>query len=348
MRIHSIIVFSIILINACSPRVQPYKGDQEFKSVTGIPNYASLEYWAAHPQKWDPSDSIASDLNDVTDKKQVDVFFLHPTTFTNEEQKIILNASIDDPYLNKKTDYTSILYQASVFNGSCNVYAPRYRQAHIQMYYEKDSAKSKKAFDTAYNDIKIAFEYYLQHYNRGFPIIIASHSQGTTHAKKLLREFFDTSSLQRMLVAAYVIGIPVEKNYFVNLEACKDSSSTGCVISWRTFREGYDENLNSQKDSSIIITNPISWNTNNILVDKQHHQGAVLYNFQKVFKHTHNTRIAGNMLWISKPKFPGSLFYKTSNYHAGDINLFYVNIRENVKRRIDSYIKLTSTGLRAD
>ena len=109
-------VFSIVLINACSPRLQPYKGDQEFKSVTGIPNYASLEYWSAHPEKWDPSDSIAGDLNDVTNKKQVDVFFLHPTTFTNEGQKNISNASIDDPYLNKKTSRSLILIRPGSYS----------------------------------------------------------------------------------------------------------------------------------------------------------------------------------------------------------------------------------------
>lgn len=341
-------MFSIVLLSACSPKVKPYTGIQEFQSETGIPNYGALEYWAAHPEKWDPSDSIGGRLNDFNNEKKVDVFFLHPTTFTNEKQKILLNASIDDPYLNKKTDYTSILYQASVFNASCNIYAPRYRQAHIQMYYENDSMKSKKAFDTAYSDVKTAFEYYLNNYNKGLPIIIASHSQGTTHAKRLLKEFFDTSSLKTKLVGAYIIGMPVEKNYFKNLVMCTDSMATGCIMSWRTFREGYFENFNSVADSNVIVTNPISWTTNNSLIDKRYHQGAVLYQFHKIFRHTHNTRIAGNMLWVSKPKFPGSVLYKTKNYHAGDINLFYVNIRQNVKRRIDSYFEQTEKGIYHD
>ena len=53
-------------------------------------------------------------------------------------------------------------------------------------------------------DVKAAFQYYLEHYNNGRPIIIASHSQGTTHAKRLLKEFFDGTALQHQLVAAYL------------------------------------------------------------------------------------------------------------------------------------------------
>lgn len=339
MKKHSIYTCLLLTICACSPKIKPYTGIQDFKSENGVPVYEKLQYWAAHPEKWDPSDSIAGNLNDVKKEKLVDVFFLHPTTFTDNEKSSLLNASIDDPYINKKTDYSSILYQASVFNSSCRIFAPRYRQAHIQMYYEKDTLRSKKAFDTAYQDVKASFQYYLENFNNGNPIIIASHSQGTTHAKKLLKEFFDGHPLKNRLIAAYLIGIPVEKGYFNDIETCKDSVSTGCIISWRTFREGFEENYNTTKDSNMIVTNPVSWLNDSSLVEKRYHQGAVLYQFQKIYKHTHTTRVAGNMLWISKPKFPGSIFYKTSNYHAGDINLFYMDIRKNIDVRVKSYFK---------
>ncbi len=45
--------------------------------------------------------------------------------------------------------------------------------------------KSIDAFDLAYEDLKTAFENYLKHYNKGRPIIIASHSQGSLHALRL-------------------------------------------------------------------------------------------------------------------------------------------------------------------
>jgi len=332
----TLIVFSF---NSCSPKYTPYSGENLFRSETGIPDYTQLNYWAAHPDKWDPSDSVSLPLRTSPSNKETDVFFLHPTSFTDEKYSAQPNAKIDDSLLNKKTDYTSILYQASVFNGSCRVYAPRYRQAHLQMYYSKDTATAMAAFELAYQDIKSAFLYYLKTQNKGRPIIIASHSQGTTHAKRLLKELFENTELSKQLVVAYILGIPVEKNYFSALPLCKDSTSSGCYISWRTYRKGYEEGAISAKDTSIAVINPYLWTPDNELADKSLQKGAILYNFNKIYPHTQSSQIVGNALWISKPKFPGGFFYFTKNYHAGDFNLFYVDIREDVARRITHFKK---------
>jgi len=64
----------------------------------------------------------------------------------------------------------------------------------------------------------------------------------------------------------------------------------------------------------------------------------VLYNLNKVFKHTQDAQVEGGALWVSHPRFPGSFLYKSKNYHAGDINLFYVDIRMDVSRRIDAFL----------
>ena len=322
------------MIQSCSPKITPYTGENLFKSNTGNPDYNRLEFWAAHPEKWDPSDSVPAPLRKNIKEKMADVFFLHPTTFTDEKYAEQANATIDDPYLNKKTDYGSILYQASVFNEACNVYAPRYRQAHLQMYYTTDTAKAVAAFELAYQDIKSAFEIFLSRRNPDKPFIIASHSQGTTHAKRLLKEFVDGTPLQKKLVAAYILGIAVEKTLYTNLPLCRDSTSTGCFISWRTYRKGYEGRYVSKNDTTIAVINPMLWSPEPVLAGKDLQKGAVLYKFNKIYPHTQSSRISGNALWISKPHFPGSVFYVTKNYHAGDFNLFYIDIREDVARRI--------------
>jgi hypothetical protein len=73
------------------------------------------------------------------------------------------------------------------------------------------------------------------------------------------------------------------------------------------------------------------------LVEKEEHNGAVLYNLNKVYPNTQTTQKEGSALWISHPKFPGSFLYLNKNYHAGDINLFYVDIRKDVSRRINLF-----------
>jgi len=327
-------------LHSCSPKYVPYTGERAFHSSTGVPDYANLDYWAAHPGKSDPSDSIPNPLlPESTGSQDVDVFFVHPTTFTDNKDSATSNASIDDSLINAKTDNTSILHQASVFNASCRIYAPRYRQAHINMYFTQDEAKKKAAFDLAYSDVKAAFQYYLDHYNNGRPIVIASHSQGTTHTQQLLKDFFSGTNLRNRLVVAYLVGMPVPKNSYPDIPVCRDSLQTGCFVTWRTFREGYEERPYDALDSTTAVVNPLIWTTTEQAAPKQLNRGAVLYNYNKVYPATNDARIHGNILWISKPHFPGAILYKTRNYHIGDINLFYLNIRDDVRRRIGLFWK---------
>jgi Protein of unknown function (DUF3089) len=331
---------------SCTPSYKAfnkqYKADFEGEQ-NEVPRYNNLNYWAAHPWKKDPSDSIPRALLNEARDSSVDVFFIHPTTFTNKKLNgIVWNAPINDAELNAKTDYSSILYQASVFNASARVFAPRYRQAHLYSFFTEDANKGKDALQLAYKDVRNAFEYYLKHHNNGRPIIIASHSQGTVHAGMLLKEFFENKPLQKKLICAYIIGMVQPKNYFNELLPCRDSKSTGCFTAWRTYRKNYlPEHIQKENNSSWVI-NPLSWTMDSVFVTRKENKGAVLYNFNKIIKHTNGAGIHKGVLWIERPKFPGSLFYFSKNYHPGDINLFYLSIRENVKERIAAYFQANS------
>jgi hypothetical protein len=300
------------------------------------PDYSQLEYWAAHPDKKDPSDSIPPPLLSTTIKDSTtDVFFLHPTTLTSPGEEE-WNARIDDTALNAKTDRTTILFQASAFN-ECRVFAPRYRQAHIRAYVTSDTVSARQAFELAYADIRSAFQYYLDHYNHGRPIIIASHSQGTTHAERLLKEFFDNKPLGKRLVAAYIIGMAIPENYFTALQPCRDSSSTGCIIGWRTFKKGYEPPFVLREKNQSWVVNPLTWTTTDEMAPRSLNEGGILTNFGKRVPEVVDAQIHGGVLWVHRPHFPGSVLLRIKNYHIGDINLFYVNIRDNVRTRIRSF-----------
>lgn len=330
--------FITFLLSGCAANKITNNNVVYFKSETGIPDYANLDYWAAHPAKHDPSDSIPKPLlNEIRDTL-ADVFFLHPTTYTNELEvnKPEWNAAIDDAAINLKTDNSTILYQASIFNNHCRIFAPRYRQAHLSAFY-LDSKETDVAFETAYSDLKNAFEYYLANENNGRPIIIAAHSQGSKHALRLLKEFFENKPLQKQLVVAYVVGWPLPVNYFSSLPLCKDAAQTGCVCSWRTFRDGYEPDYVENNKIAALVTNPISWQTNETFIDRKFNQGSVLKDFNKVIKNVTGARVHESVLWIPKPKFPGGFLFNTKNYHIADFNFFYMNIRQNVGTRIAAF-----------
>jgi hypothetical protein len=328
-----------LLLSACSDRYKVFSRRYTFKSVTGEPDYSRLDYWAAHPWKKDPSDSIPKPLRYEEKDSIADVFFMHPTTYTVKLKMKKYNADIDDSYLNAKTDYSSILYQASVFNQSARIFAPRYRQANIKMFFMKDKQKADTSFELAYRDLKTAFEYYLQHWNNGRPIIIAAHSQGSKLGERLLKEFFENKPLATQLVVAYFAGWPVPKDYFSSIPMCEDSMQTACICSWRTLRKGFLPYYIKPEKGNSFVTNPLLWTTSEEYAPKQKNKGSVLMKFNKMYCQTTDAQIANGVLWVKKPRFPWSFLYFTRNYHVGDINLFYLNVRENVRQRIAAYVK---------
>jgi hypothetical protein len=335
MKLRSLAIFIAFAMSGCSSRSQPAVRTYEVANPSPVPDYNRLEYWAAHPWKKDPSDSIPTGISDRTTDSLVDVFFIHPTTYWGDKDE--WNADVNNPRLNRKTDYSSILYQASVFNQHARVFAPRYRQVHLSAFHT-DSNKVKPYFDTAYADIRTAFLYYLQHHNKDRPFIIAGHSQGALMSEFLLREFVDGKPLQARLVAAYIIGWPVMPGLFQKIKVCETPIETNCFCSWRTLRQGYVPTYMKKEKARAFVTNPISWTTDSIPATPAQNRGGVLRNFNEVVPATTGARINGGVLWVEKPRFPGSTFFWTKNYHIADVNLFYMSIRENVADRISSYL----------
>lgn len=331
------VLLLLVSIASCSPAYTRYINNYNFTGKGTAPDYANLDYWAAHPHKKDPSDSVPAPLQKAYQPDStVDVFFIHPTTFTDPDDAR-MNPAINDARLNAKTDYSAILYQASVFNQQ-RVFAPRYRQAHLRAYFMQDTTAALQAFDTAYADVKAAFKYYLDHYNNHRPIIIASHSQGSTHAIRLLKEFFDGQPLANRLVVAYIPGMNIPPNAFAHLLPCASEVQTGCFCGWRTYRQGHEPVMADRYKYSYVV-NPLTWTTTAGYTPASENKGAVLRNFNDVRAHVTGAEVHEGILWVKRPRFPGSFLYRTRNYHVGDINLFYMSIRSNIQKRIGAFWK---------
>jgi hypothetical protein len=306
-----------------------------------VPDYAQLENWAAHPDKTDPADQTpCPDLKDGQRSSEVDVFFLYPTTYTGSSRdQRNWNAAMNDSKTNKKTDESTILFQASIFNGAGRVFAPRYRQAHLSVFYGKDKTSAQKALDLAYEDTKAAFEYYLAHWNQGRPFIIASHSQGARHSLFLLRDLVEGKPLQKQLVAAYLVGWPVRGDFFKQLKPCSTPEETGCFCTWRTWNRDYALSKGFKSDG-VVCTNPLTWTTaEGQYAPKSANLGGVVRPFCAIRPQIVDAEVHEGILLASKPKFPGSFFFRRKNYHIGDLNLYYMNVRENSKTRAGAFLR---------
>jgi hypothetical protein len=154
-----------------------------------------------------------------------------------------------------------------------------------------------------------------------------------------MKEFFDSKPLQKQLVCAYLIGLTLPKEELVQIPVCDSDSSTGCYMGWRTYRKGYVPEFIQREKQKTVVVNPLSWTTDLERKSRNMNEAAVLFRFNKPYKHTNGAQISEQVLWIEKPRFPFSFLDSRKNYHAGDINLFYLNIRRNVEKRVNAFLQ---------
>lgn len=318
------ISFLILLV----PHItQATRGNFDPSKTPQAPNYSDENMWAALPFRKDLCDFSSVHDPYVSDSlKTVDVFFIHPTTYLKGE---FWNAPLPDKKIDKDTDEKPIKYQASVFNESCRIYAPRYRQALINSFY--DTTNGAKALEVAYADVKDAFEYYLKYYNQGRPFIIASHSQGTFHARRLLSEYIDKKSLANKMVMAYLIGYPVYKGMYESIPVCADTNMTNGIVSWHSFRHDYQPPGLNGFYKNCIVVNPITWRVDTTETDYSQGLGAKGAKLNSRIKDRIKAKIYESILWVTI-KYP--IIKKKKNLHVFDYNLFWYDMKEDVKRRI--------------
>ena len=342
--------------------------DFDHSTAVAEPDYSDVINWASLPEIDDPADLVPVGVDGAVQGEQlVDTFFIHPTGFMRS------NTWTSPLDLNSGTEENTLWMmanQASAFNGCCNVYAPRYREATIVSYFG-DVELRDDVLGFAYEDVKRAFTYYIENYNQGRPFIIASHSQGTHHAFQLLKEMVDTDELRDRFVAAYLIGgivMPATHNWLssmANISACTDAEQLHCVVHWDTMAEGAPTDLfGLPRPEDSLCTNPLSWQVNEELVTAERNSGSVFpegtYNAgmgkgedaptSQVFEllpaplQQHTWAQCRNG-WLNVQDQQGSEFDvagtvdASGNYHMLDYSLFYMNIRNNAKLRANRYIE---------
>ena len=341
-RMFLFLILPVIVISSCA--VYP-KGEFNPQVVPSPPDFSDLGNWAAHPDKADPADRTPADsILSVQSESGVDVLFFHPTTlFGKKRYGAVWNADVRNEYVNKRTDDGSALFQGSIFNGTGRVFMPRYRQAHLDVFFRKSGSESaKKALQLAYTDISNAFDYYLEHWNGGRPFIIAGHSQGALHAMTLIKNRIDGTPLKSQLIAAYIVGWPVHHDYFTGFKPCETPEQTDCYCTWRTWNREYVlKNGNNEKlIPGIVCTNPILWTIEEgVYAPRESNKGGLSFDFTNLHPAFADAEVYKGVLMASKPKFRGSIFFNRVNYHIGDLNLYYMNIRENARLRAQSFMK---------
>ena len=299
-------------------------------SFTKTIDYSLANNWAVLPTNYPEN---IKDYYVQNPQDSIDVFYVYPTLIVSDKDKR-WNVSLKDSVQIKKVLNTAVRFQASAWGSSGSLYVPFYRQAHLRSYSNLENGGTT-ALLLAYSDVKTAFAYYLEHYNKGRGIILAGHSQGSTHISYLLRDFFDGKILQKQLVAAYIPGVGLDKNLFKTIPLMVHPDQIGGFVTWNTFKKKFDKNKYKWFKGKVVV-NPVTWDTTSF-VKRELHKGF-LYSNGKMYKNSFDTHTADGVIWISTPRFPYRyLTLIMPNYHSGDVNLFWEDIRENALLRVKSF-----------
>ncbi|XOV85639.1 MAG: DUF3089 domain-containing protein [bacterium] len=308
------------------------------------PDYSKDLSWAALPSLSDPADDRPEGVQ--TAPAEVAVFFVHPTSFISKSG---WNQPLSDEDANWVVDQRVLRHQASVFNGCCEVFAPRYRQATFYAFLE-DSQSSRQALDLAYSDVESAFNEFLDRIGPATPFIIAGHSQGTRHATQLLENTIADTPLRTRMVAAYLIGFSVSHAQLGDIPACNSATDIQCAIGWNAM-DGRGNGAFGDTDN-LLCTNPLTWLTDETYAANSLNLGAIGYpsygrgepdedvTLMTVEVGAADAQCIDGQLAVhnlNSEAFPSRM--SGNSMHIYDYSLFHMNIRENLQTRVAAFLQ---------
>jgi len=304
-----------------------------YTSTTAQPlDFAKADYWMVLPEK-NPEFFTKKTL-DSTWISKVDVFYVYPT-FLVDAQDARWNLPFEDQAMRENILQRAVKFQASAWLECGRLFVPFYRQAHLRAY-DSIQGRGRQALLFAYEDVKAAFVYYLDHYNQGRPFVLAGHSQGSTQLNLLIKEFIDGKPLSKQLIAAYLPGIGIDSNEIQHLPFMTNPNGYGGYVSWNTMYEKPDTYRYPVWYKNRLCINPLSWDLSPH-VDRAEHQGF-LYQNGSIYKHCFDADLCQGAVCLRRAKWPISWMAKNyKSLHIGDVNLFWKDIGMNCKARINAY-----------
>ena len=283
------------------------------------------------------------------------VFFVPPTSYTKGALGD-WNAALNDA----DTDRLAAVFLrglASPFNRADELWAPKYRQAAVGAFLT-DSPEATKAIDAAYADVAQAFDYFLSSVGPDKPIVLAGHSQGSTHVLRLLREKVAGTPLQDRIAAVYAPGWPISVAHdlpSLPLPACASPNQSACLIAYASFSDEGDPGqllrrysavpgLDGEprgEDDPILCVNPLTGTVGGS-APASANRGTLVPSSDLATAALVPSAVparcdAQGLLRIGDPPELGEGVLPGGNYHVYDIPLFWKNLQDDVLERVKAW-----------
>ena len=166
----------------CRPGGKDACAIDETTTVVAADGKLSRETWSADP------------------KAPIDCFYVYPTISTDPTPNSDMNP---DP-----AEMNVIKQQFARFASKCLPYAPVYRQVTLAGLRRMLAPGAAITLDQGlqYDDVKDAWNSYLQHDNKGRGFVLVAHSQGSFILNRLIREEIDGKPIQSRMLSAILLG----------------------------------------------------------------------------------------------------------------------------------------------
>lgn len=311
-------------------------------------DYSKPESWALPP----PTDQSKSAAN---------VFVVMPTTYWGGKD---WNTNPDNKQANARLMRVDVPNWAGPFRAAGYVSSPKYRAASLYSFLtiRHDARYARKL---AYGDVLHAFDQWYKQIDGKGPIVLVGVEQGGLDVLGLLQDrFADNPWYRERLAAAYVIDFAVPKDMLENslstIPLCHTPTSTHCLITYGAFTEKNTKEINRFRNRSMVwdengrlqltagkvlsCVNPVLGSDSHDFAPARLHKGGAAATDLEwgvdpaPIPGQTSTQCVDGILIIDKPG-SSSLRRKRSlgaRFKPADFNLFYVDLSEDAKRRVDS------------
>lgn len=322
------------------------------KKTTALFLTLILAFTLAGCEKADKQPSIYAQAENwaylETDKTaNADVFFICPTVYGGGADSF--NMSMDDE--TTKSDFLGATnMEKGIYDQDARFFAPYYRQVGLNVY-ELPVEEREPYLAIAYEDVKDAFTYYLEHYNDGQPIILAGFSQGADMSIRLLKDCFADEEINDLLVACYAIGWSIteeELAEYPHLRFASGEDDTGVIVSFNSEAEDINASLMIPAGTRTLAINPLNWKTDGTPAAKEENLGACFTDYggnivaeilQLTGAYIDAERGALKVTDVTPEEYPPVLpIFSDGVYHLYDYQFFYRNLQENVDVRLNAYL----------
>lgn len=210
-----------------------------------------------------------------------------------------------------------------------NFYSPYYRHITLDTWATlNEDTISRRYNAVSLNDVKNAFNYYIEHYNNDRPFILAGFSQGGKSVVELMKIM--PEELRERMVAAYVLGYKVTPEDIAVapwITAAQDSTDTGVTICYNSVSDvKYVKPVVSTPN--VMCINPINWRTD---ATPAMLNDSVTVTVNPEYKVLVLDGFDGSYL----PNILNIL--NVGDYHGIEPWVYSEHLRKNFKQRIDAY-----------